>query len=108
MEKVIKKGRTLEKGYTTGTCAQAAAKAAAIYLFTGIKQDYVEVNIPAGKLLKIKIKSLEKYDDYAECSVIKESGDDPDVTNGIEIKAAVYKGYDEFRARIRKTCPSGA
>lgn len=96
MEKVIKKGRTLEKGYTTGTCAQAAAKAAAIYLFTGIKQNYVEVNIPAGKLLKIKIKSLEKYDDYAECSVIKESGDDPDVTNGIEIKAAVYKGYDKL------------
>lgn len=96
MEKVIKKGRTLEKGYTTGTCAQAAAKAAALYLFTGIKKDFVEVNIPAGKLLKIKIKSLEKYDDYAECSVIKESGDDPDVTNGIEIKAAVYKGYDEL------------
>lgn len=96
MEKVIKKGKTLEKGYTTGTCAQAASKAAALYLFTGIKQDYVEVNIPAGKFLKIKIKSLERYDDYAECSVIKESGDDPDVTNGIEIKAAVYKGYDSL------------
>ena len=59
MEKVIKKGRTLETGYTTGTCAQASAKAAALYLFTGIKQDYVEVNIPAGKLLKIKIKNLK-------------------------------------------------
>ena len=96
MEKVIKKGRRLEQGYTTGTCAQAAAKAAALYLFTGKKQDFIEVEIPAGKLLKIKIKSLEKYNDYAECSVIKESGDDPDVTNGIEIKAAVYKGYDEL------------
>lgn len=96
MEKVIKKGRRLEQGYTTGTCAQAAAKAAALYLFTDKKHDYVEVNVPAGKLLKIKIKSLEKYDDYAECSIIKESGDDPDVTNGIEIKAAVYKGYDEL------------
>ena len=96
MEKVIKKGRRLEQGYTTGTCAQAAAKAAALYLFTDKKHDYVEVNVPAGKLLKIKIKSLEKYDGYAECSIIKESGDDPDVTNGIEIKAAVYKGYDEL------------
>ena len=96
MEKVIKKGRILEQGYTTGTCAQAAAKAAALYLFTDKKHDYVEVNVPAGKLLKIKIKSLEKYDGYAECSIIKESGDDPDVTNGIEIKAAVYKGYDEL------------
>ena len=96
MEKVIKKGRRLEQGYTTGTCAQAAAKAAALYLFTGKKQDFIEVEIPAGKLLKIKIKSLEKYDGYAECSIIKESGDDPDVTNGIEIKAAVYKGYDEL------------
>ena len=96
MEKIIKKGRKLEQGYTTGTCAQAAAKAAALYLFTGKKQDFIEVEIPAGKLLKIKIKSLEKYDGYAECSIIKESGDDPDVTNGIEIKAAVYKGYDEL------------
>lgn len=96
MEKIIKKGRTLEQGYTTGTCAQAAAKAAALYLFNDKKQDYVEVNIPAGKLLKIKIKSLEKYGDYAECAVIKESGDDPDVTNGIEIKASVYKGYDSL------------
>ena len=96
MEKIIKKGRKLEQGYTTGTCAQAAAKAAALYLFTGKKQDFIEVEIPAGKLLKIKIKSLEKYNDYAECSVIKESGDDPDVTNGIEIKAAVYKGYDKL------------
>ncbi len=96
MEKIIKKGRKLQAGYTTGTCAQAAAKAAALYLFTGKKQDFIEVEIPAGKLLKIKIKSLEKYNDYAECSVIKESGDDPDVTNGIEIKAAVYKGYDEL------------
>lgn len=96
MEKIIKKGRKLQAGYTTGTCAQAAAKAAALYLFTGKKQDFIEVEIPAGKLLKIKIKSLEKYNDYAECSVIKESGDDPDVTNGIEIKATVYKGYDKL------------
>ena len=96
MEKIIKNGSKLKTGYTTGTCAQAAAKAAAVYLFTDKKFDYVEVNILSGKLLKIKIKSLEKYDDYAECSVIKESGDDPDVTNGIEIKAAVYKGYDKL------------
>lgn len=96
MEKVIKKGKKLQTGYTTGTCAQAAAKAAALYLFTNKKQDFIEVNTAAGKLLKIKIKRIEKYDDYAECSVIKESGDDPDVTNGIEIKAAVYKGYDKL------------
>lgn len=74
MEKVIKKGKKLQTGYTTGTCAQAAAKAAALYLFTNKKQDFIEVNTASGKLLKIKIKHIEKYDDYAECSVIKESG----------------------------------
>ncbi len=59
MEKIIKNGSKLKTGYTTGTCAQAAAKAAAVYLFTDKKFDYVEVNILSGKLLKIKIKSLE-------------------------------------------------
>lgn len=96
MEKIIKKGRTLEQGYTTGTCAQAAAKAAALYLFTNKYQDYIDIKTPAGKVLNIKIKHLEKYDDYAECAVVKESGDDPDVTNGIEISAAVYKGYEKL------------
>ena len=54
MEKIIKNGSKLKTGYTTGTCAQAAAKAAAVYLFTDKKFDYVEVNILSGKLLKIK------------------------------------------------------
>ena len=54
MEKIIKNGSKLKTGYTTGTCAQAAAKAAAVYLFTDKKFDYVEVNILSGKLLKIR------------------------------------------------------
>ena len=59
MEKIIKNGSKLKTGYTTGTCAQAAAKAAAVYLFTDKKFDYVEVNILSGKLLKIKIKKTK-------------------------------------------------
>ena len=50
MEKIIKNGSKLKTGYTTGTCAQAAAKAAAVYLFTDKKFDYVEVNILSGKI----------------------------------------------------------
>lgn len=96
MEKIIKKGKTLAQGYTTGSCAQAAAKAAAIYLLTDERHEYIDIDTPKGSTLKIKIKDYKKTDDYAECAVIKESGDDPDVTNGIEIRAAVYKGYESL------------
>lgn len=96
MEKVIKRGKELVTGYTTGTCAQAAVKAGLHYIFTGEKVDNINVHLPKGKTLNIKVHNLFKRDDYAECSIIKFSGDDPDVTDGMEIKAALYGGYDEL------------
>lgn len=96
MEKIIKRGKELLTGYTTGTCAQAAVKAGLYYFFTGEKVDCINVTLPKGNTLTIKVHNLFKRDDYIECSIIKYSGDDPDVTDGMEIKASLYGGYDEL------------
>src|SRR3989339_634755 len=79
----------LKKGYTTGTCAQAAAKAAAIMLTTRKLLETVEVEIACGNVLSISLYDQEITPEYARCSVIKDSGDDPDVTNRAKIIAEV-------------------
>lgn len=92
----MNKGQILKKGYTTGTCALSACKACLIYFFEKIKKESVEVRLPQGNILNIPIKSVIDYGDYIESTVVKESGDDPDVTNGIEIVVQVYAGQDEL------------
>lgn len=96
MEKIVRQGKELKTGYTTGTCAAVAVKAGLIYFFTGVEKDSVDILLPKGEELNIPVKSITKYDDYIECVVVKESGDDPDVTDGIEISAHIYTGYDEL------------
>lgn len=96
MEAVISKGKKLKKGYTTGTCALAACKAALIYFFEKVKKNSVEVMLPKGDVLNIPVKSVMEYEDYIESVVVKESGDDPDVTNGIEIVVQLYVGSNEL------------
>ncbi|TAN61044.1 cobalamin biosynthesis protein CbiD, partial [bacterium] len=79
----------LKKGYTTGTCAQAAAKAAAVMLTTGKMLESVEVEIACGNVLNIVLCDQEITPEYARCAVIKDSGDDPDITHGAKIVAEV-------------------
>lgn len=79
----------LKKGYTTGTCAQAGAKAAAIMFTTGKLLETVEVETACGNLLSIALRDQEITPEYARCSVIKDSGDDPDVTHRAKIIAEV-------------------
>ncbi len=88
-EYVTRKGKKLRRGYTTGTCAAAAAKAAATMLFTGRPVQEVTVTVPAGIMLQLKVHNARCSREEASCSVIKDSGDDPDVTNGMHIFAAV-------------------
>ncbi|HHT9150382.1 MAG TPA: cobalt-precorrin-5B (C(1))-methyltransferase CbiD [Candidatus Wujingus californicus] len=78
-------------GYTTGSCATAAAKAAAIGLFTGNIPDEVEIDTPGGVKLKLMILHKRLSDSFSECAVQKDAGDDPDVTNGCEVFARVEK-----------------
>ncbi|MGO1468690.1 MAG: cobalt-precorrin-5B (C(1))-methyltransferase CbiD [Tissierella sp.] len=88
---VVKNGENLRCGYTTGSCAAAAAKAAVFMLEKSKKIDYVEIDTPAGVKLKLELTSQKICKDEASCSVIKDAGDDPDVTDGIEIFAKVVK-----------------
>ncbi len=90
MEKfVFKNNRKLRKGITTGTCAAAAAKGAALLLLFDIRSECVKVTLPEGEKVNIQLKSLSKQGNTAICTVVKDSGDDPDVTDRAEIEANV-------------------
>lgn len=92
MERFIYKGtKQLRCGYTTGSCAAGAAKAAAVMLLTGAPVGHTELLTPAGVLLKLEVCHQRVEKDFAKCAVVKDSGDDPDVTNGIEVFAEVSR-----------------
>ena len=88
-------GKKLRYGYTTGTCAAAAAKAAAEMLFSIQKVDYIKIDTPKGILLNLEVEDSLISDGIASCAIRKDAGDDPDDTNGILIYAAVKKCADE-------------
>lgn len=79
----------LRTGYTTGTCATAATKAALIALLTNEKQSEVSITLPNGEWVHVPIHSTMISKKEACSTVIKDSGDDPDVTNGQEIVSTV-------------------
>lgn len=81
----------LKIGYTTGTCATAATKAALTVLLTGEPQTEISITLPSGEWVKIPIYStlITDKDKEASCSVIKNAGDDPDITNGHAIISTV-------------------
>lgn len=85
MEYVCDNGRILKCGYTTGACATAGAIACAKYLLEGDTTSYVDILTPNGKVLTIPITRLVTTTTSATCTVIKDGGDDIDVTNGIEV-----------------------
>jgi len=84
-------GKLLRCGYTTGACAAAAAKAAADMLLTGAALERVTLTVPKGITLTLDIADINLNKDYVSCAVQKDSGDDPDVTNGVFVYAAVKK-----------------
>ena len=85
------RGKKLRYGYTTGSSATAATKAALMYLLDDGEYDIPEVTIklPSGNPLTISVNSLEKKENSVLASVIKDGGDDPDVTHGLEIFSKV-------------------
>ena len=84
------KKRSLRTGYTTGTCAAAATKAALLTLVNGEKLSRVNVSLPKDKQIIIDIAWIKhEGDKSATAAVIKDGGDDPDVTNGAEVCATV-------------------
>lgn len=88
---IQKNQKKLRTGYTTGSCATAAAKAATHMLLTGELISQVTVTTPKGIILYLDVEHIEKTENFVSCAVKKDSGDDPDVTNGIYIYAGVEK-----------------
>ncbi len=81
----------LRCGYTTGTCAAAAAKAATTTLVTGRTADTVAIETPNGTALTLDVLDLTVDGDRASCAVRKDGGDDPDATDGALIYASVER-----------------
>lgn len=80
-------GKNLRCGYTTGSCATAAAKAAAAMLLSGQRVDMVKINTPKGIVLELEPLNVEITEDYAQCAIRKDAGDDPDDTHGVLVYA---------------------
>ena len=84
----------MKKGFTTGSCAAAAGKAAAYMLLGGKRIDKIEIETPAGIRYCPKLEEIDIGEDYVRCAVRKESGDDPDITNGSLIVVKVSHGRE--------------
>lgn len=90
---IDEKNNILRYGYTTGSCAAAAAQAAARMLLTGEKVEEVALETPKGILLHLLIEDIRMNTDEVICAVRKDGGDDPDVTHGILVYARVKKNF---------------
>lgn len=98
LEKYVYKNRKkLRCGYTTGSCAAAAAKAAAQMLLGGQRTDTVELVTPSGQRLLLEVEEISREKERVSCAIRKDSGDDPDVTDGILIFASVEKTEEGVR-----------
>ncbi len=83
------RGKALREGYSTGSCAAAAAKAAMTALLSGAVPTDVTIDLPIGRPATFAVNDGQIGDGVARCSVIKDAGDDPDCTHGAEIVAEV-------------------
>lgn len=88
-EYVIKNQKKLRLGITTGTCSAAAAQAAAMQLLLGVESHAVTLRTPKGMTVSVPVYLLESDSRKASYKVVKDSGDDPDVTNGTDVCVTV-------------------
>ena len=100
-------GRTseseLRRGWTTGACAAAATKAAYLALLTGRFPDPVTIQLPGGQRQSFDLIESSLRPKRATAAVIKDAGDDPDVTHGAVIRATVWP---PLWARVNATWPA--
>ncbi|MHA1189082.1 MAG: cobalt-precorrin-5B (C(1))-methyltransferase [Alphaproteobacteria bacterium] len=96
-------GTALRRGWTTGACATAAAKAAATAIFSGRFPDPVSIRLPRGQEPAFALCRMEIGQGWARASIIKDAGDDPDVTHGAEVAALV-----RLRSKAGGRPPAGA
>lgn len=79
----------MRHGFTTGSCAAAAAKASAYMLLTGRRKTEITIQTPKGVLFSAKLLDIQMGERAVRCAVIKDGGDDPDITTGAHIFAEV-------------------
>lgn len=79
----------MRNGFSTSACAAAAVSAGIECLITGVPVLAVSINLPARRLVQFNLLRCERVGDGVLCGVQKDAGDDPDVTNGLEIQALV-------------------
>ncbi|MEK8124684.1 cobalt-precorrin-5B (C(1))-methyltransferase CbiD [Methylocystis sp. IM4] len=86
------KDRSLRRGWTTGACATAATRAAFEALVTGAPPpDPVEIALPSGRRVAFALAEFARGPDFARAGVVKDAGDDPDVTHGALVRATVRR-----------------
>ena len=95
-------GKKLKYGYTTGSCAAAAVKGASQMLRDQVLVDEVELHLPCGETARFRLHGCVLHDNTASCYVVKDAGDDPDVTNGAEIHATAKVEF--FKKHRIKLC----
>jgi cobalt-precorrin-5B (C1)-methyltransferase len=83
--------RHLRRGWTTGACSAAAAKAACTALISGEFPDPVEIGLPGGKRAAFALAEWDLGDGFARAGVVKDAGDDPDVTHGALLRVTVRR-----------------
>lgn len=81
--------KELRKGFTTGSCGAAAAKAALYMLLTSSVKDEIEIITPGGAVFRTEVKDIFREENRVRCAVVKDGGDDPDVTTGLHVTAEV-------------------
>jgi cobalt-precorrin-5B (C1)-methyltransferase len=82
----------LRRGWTTGACAAAAARAAYAALMAGAFPDPVSITLPGGQTPAFALALTERGDSFCRAGIVKDAGDDPDVTHGALIVARVSRG----------------
>ncbi len=90
----INEGRKLRRGRSTGSCAAAAAKAAAKMLFNGDKLNEVSIDTPSGIRLEMAVRNIKFANSGVSCAVQKDAGDDPDITDGLDIFAVATRAAE--------------
>ncbi len=103
-EETAEQPAPLRSGLTTGSCATATSLAAARLLLGNVEADAVDIVLPKGKEVRMRLEFCRRTSDGAEAGTIKDAGDDPDVTHGAAIGCGVVRLAGAAAGEIDQSC----